>query len=91
MHFAFVMVKIDIALCVHKPTLITAKSTSDQELFYGKYDMASLMSLYAIRRIVSEHLLSGLIEIGDAKAFYVAVGKNIISLVSLRLETLCVS
>ena len=76
MCFAFVMVKIDIALRVLEPVAIIADSTPHQKLFYEKQDKANLTCLYAIKRIVFEHLLSGLTEIEDAKALYDVVGER---------------
>ena len=62
--FAFVMIKIDIALRVPKLAAITAKSAPN------------LMCLYAIKRIVFDHILSGLTKIEDAKALYDVMGER---------------
>ena len=74
--FAFVMAEIDIVLRVPKLIAITADSTASKNLFYEKWDRANLMCLYTIRKTVFEHLLSGLNEIENTKAFYDAVGER---------------
>ena len=74
--FAFVMAEIDIVLCVPKLIAITADSTASKNLFYEKWDRVNLMCLYAIRRIVFEHLLRGLTGMEDAKDLYDVVGER---------------
>ena len=70
------MAEIDITLRVPKPIVITTKNTHDQKLFYEKWDRVNLMCLYAIRRIVFEHLLRGLTGMEDAKDLYDVVGER---------------
>ncbi|MCI62164.1 hypothetical protein A2U01_0083421, partial [Trifolium medium] len=61
MNFALGITDLDIALREDKP-VITATSTSEQKEHLAKWERADRLSLIAIKRTISEHLLGGLPE-----------------------------
>ena len=70
--FSLGIVDLDIALRENKPE-VNAESTAEQREHLAKWVRADRLSLIAIKRTISEHLLGGLPEECTAKEFLAAL------------------
>ena len=73
LEFSLGIADLDLSLREDKP-VITDESTPEQKELLAKWERSDRLSLMAIKRTVSEHLLSGLPETGTAKEFLTALG-----------------
>ena len=64
--FSLRIADLDLALREEKPE-INENSTPEQKELLAKWERSDWLSLIAIKRTISEHLLSGLPEKGSAK------------------------
>ena len=76
MEFALGIADIDMALREIKPSDLNEQSTVEQKDHFAKWEKSNRLSLIAIKRSVSEHLLSGLPETNDARELFEAIGQR---------------
>ena len=63
----------------------SVESTQEQKGYYAKWERLNSLSLIAIKRIISDHLLSGLPNTDNAKELITALGQRY--LVSNNVES----
>ncbi|XP_027343006.1 uncharacterized protein LOC113855567 [Abrus precatorius] len=73
--FSLGIANLDLALRESKLT-INADSTLEQKERLAQWERSDRLSLIAIKRTVSEHLLSGLLEKGTTKEFLTVLGER---------------
>ena len=67
MKFTLGIADIALALRENKSDDLNDQSISEQKNYYAKWKKSNKLSLIAIKRSVSEHLLSGLSETNNTK------------------------
>ena len=75
LEFSLGIADLDMALRETKP-VINAESTPEEKEKLAKWEKANRLSLYAIKRTISEHLISGLPEKDNAKEYLTAIGER---------------
>ena len=73
--FSLGIAYLDMAICENKP-VINAESTPDEKEKLAKWERSNRLSLVAIKRTISEHLLSGLSDTTNAKEFLTTLGER---------------
>ncbi|KAI4330370.1 hypothetical protein MLD38_028664 [Melastoma candidum] len=74
--YALGFVNLDLALRVDRPAPLTEASTPMEMEYFSKWEHSNYMSLLAMRRSISEHLLSGLPETTTARELLTALGER---------------
>ena len=87
MVFALGITDIDLTLREDKHDDLNDQSTLEQKDYFIKWKKSNRRSLIAIKRSVSEYLLSGLLEINNAKKLFDAIGQRY--LVSENAKSKC--
>ncbi|XP_061364652.1 uncharacterized protein LOC133308078 [Gastrolobium bilobum] len=75
LEFSLGIVDLDLALREDKP-VVNAESTPEEKQLLAKWERSNRLGLIAIKRTVSEHLLSGLPETTSAKEILDAIGNR---------------
>lgn len=75
LEFSLGIADVDVALLETKP-VVDAQSTPDEKEKLAKWQRSNRLSLYAIKRTISEHLISGLPEKDNAKDLLAAIGER---------------